>query len=302
MVPPLSKGVVNRHNWGRFIDFIREHYKNDTEVEIKPNYINFKAGEHPKLPFEGHRFLRFSSKVSGSTAADTKVDSYITIVTFIAHAHFASRNRFWHEGADEFGTYDWNEVNESLRSYEQVRGASPILCPCSIDSILTSYSQLDELETPTSIAQLLSGTDPIKELGIAPLGLFARFNISEGTQIICEKPLLTVGPMPPNESEPFLATKLKALSKVSQRQFLFLHNNFLGKYSINGIVKTNALPCGSGSPVGGVYLTVAFRTLTTAGTALKNTKPSTRSDRSKAERRSQFHTIMEARQVYDRHS
>jgi hypothetical protein len=134
MYPRLSKGVVDRQNWGRFIDFIKEHYKDDTQVEIKPNYINFKAGEHPKLPFEGHKFLRFSSKVSGSTAADTNVEGYIDTVTRIAQIRFGSRIWCWHEGVDKFGAYDWNEVNESLRSYEQVGGASPISCLCSINN------------------------------------------------------------------------------------------------------------------------------------------------------------------------
>ncbi|KAK3065103.1 hypothetical protein LTS18_010256 [Coniosporium uncinatum] len=90
-------------------------------VEIKSNYINFKAGEHPKLPFEGHKLLVFSSKISGYNAANMKVDSYINTMISIAQAHFGSRIRCWHEGADVFGTYDWNEVNESLESYEQVR-------------------------------------------------------------------------------------------------------------------------------------------------------------------------------------
>ena len=53
-------------------------------------------------------------------------------------------------------------------------------------------------------------------------------------------------------------TKLKALSKAEQRQFLSLHNNFPGKYTFSGIIKTNALPCGSGSVVGGVYPTICF--------------------------------------------
>lgn len=51
MVPRLSKGVVDIHNWGRFIESIKERYKEDTQVEIKPNYIGFKAGEYPQLPF-----------------------------------------------------------------------------------------------------------------------------------------------------------------------------------------------------------------------------------------------------------
>ncbi|CZT11988.1 uncharacterized protein RAG0_15988 [Rhynchosporium agropyri] len=246
MYPRLSKGIVDRQNWGRFIDFIKEYYKDDTQVEIEPNYINFKAGEHPRLPFEGHKFLRFSSKVSGSTAADTNVDSYIDTVTRIAQTRFGSRIRFWHEGADEFGVYNWNEVYESLRSYEQP----------------------DELETASSIAQLLSGTDPIEELGVAPFeikdilgkgkGLVARFNISKGTRLVCEEPLLTVGPMPPDELERFLATKLKAISRETQRQFLSLHNNLPGKNPFSGIFKTNALPCGSGSSIGGVYPTLCL--------------------------------------------
>jgi hypothetical protein len=55
-----------------------------------------------------------------------------------------------------------------------------------------------------------------------------------------------------------LATKLRALSRESQRQDLSLHNNFPGKRPFSGIFKTNALPCGPGSPVGGVYPTVCL--------------------------------------------
>lgn len=64
--------------------------------------------------------------------------------------------------------------------------------------------------------------------------------------------------MSPDKLERFLGIKLKALSRESQRQFLSLHNNFPGKSPFSGIFKTNALPCGSGSPVGGVYPTVCL--------------------------------------------
>lgn len=123
MVPRLSKGIVDRHNWDRFINFIKNHYKDDNQVETKSNYILFKAGEHPILPFEGHKFLRFSSKVSGPTAAATNVESYIDTVTRIAKAHFGSRARYWNDGFDQCGEYEWAEVLESIRSYEQVRHA-----------------------------------------------------------------------------------------------------------------------------------------------------------------------------------
>ena len=55
-----------------------------------------------------------------------------------------------------------------------------------------------------------------------------------------------------------IATKLKALSKTEQRQFLSLHNNFPGKYPLSGIAKTNALPCGPGFMIGGVYPTICI--------------------------------------------
>ena len=95
MVPRLSKGIIDRHNWGRFVDIIKEQYKDDARVEIKPNYIVFKAGEHPVLPFEGHKFLRFSSKVLGAIAAASEVESYIDTVTLVAKVHFGSRVQYF---------------------------------------------------------------------------------------------------------------------------------------------------------------------------------------------------------------
>lgn len=118
MVPRLSKGAVDRQNWQSFIECIKEKYQNDELVEIKPNYIIFKAGEHPMLPFEGHKFLRFSSKISGSHARG--VWAYLETVTRIAKVSFGSRVRTWNEAADGMGVYDWHEVHDSFRSYKQV--------------------------------------------------------------------------------------------------------------------------------------------------------------------------------------
>ena len=55
-----------------------------------------------------------------------------------------------------------------------------------------------------------------------------------------------------------IATKLKSLSKIQQRQFFSLHNNFPGKHPFTGIVKTNALPCGPNSVIGGIYPTICL--------------------------------------------
>ncbi len=91
MVPCLSKGAVDKQNWQSFIEVIKERYQNDDLVDIKPNYLQFRAGEHPMLPFEGHKFLRFSSKISGSHAKG--VEEYIDTVTRVAQLSFGSRIR-----------------------------------------------------------------------------------------------------------------------------------------------------------------------------------------------------------------
>lgn len=118
MVPRLSKGAVDKQNWQSFIKVIKEHYQNDDFVEIKPNYIRFKTGEHPLLPFEGHKFLRFSSKISGSNAKG--VEEYIDTVARVARVSFGSRVRCWNETTDERGFYNWQDVHSSIESYEQV--------------------------------------------------------------------------------------------------------------------------------------------------------------------------------------
>ena len=120
MVPRLTRGLVDRHNWDDFIRSILEMYEGDDKVEVKPNYIEFKAGEHPRLPFEGHKFLRFSSKITGRIAYETGVENYIRAVTGMAKLHFGSRIFSWYEGDGPWGYYSWNEVNESWASYQQV--------------------------------------------------------------------------------------------------------------------------------------------------------------------------------------
>ncbi|KAI9779771.1 MAG: hypothetical protein M1816_003350 [Peltula sp. TS41687] len=166
MVSRLSKGAVDRQNWQSFIKIIRERYQNNDLVEVKHNSIVFKAGEHPLLPFESHKFLRFSSKVSGSHAEG--VEEYINTVNRVAKVSFGSRVRYWNEAFEEWSFYNWQEVNDSFDSYEQP----------------------DEPEIPTTIAQYVFGTDPISELNLQLFdiqsvpgkgkGLIARLNIAKG--------------------------------------------------------------------------------------------------------------------------
>ncbi|KAF1837749.1 SET domain-containing protein [Decorospora gaudefroyi] len=243
MVPRLSKSALDRFNWDSFIRRVKEEYKDDDRVEIKPNYIEFNVGEHPLLPFEGHKFLRFSSKISGSLCGDAQ--EYVSTVSLIAEVSFGSRALCWSEIYDQYGHYGWKEVHESIRTYEQ----------------------RDPQERPTSIAQLITGTDPIADMGLSLYeirsipgkgkGLVARFNISKGARIIVEKPLFTITPAAASIESNVIA-KVRALSKDQQRQFLSLHNNFQGKSIFGGICKTNALPCGVDAIVGGVYPTICL--------------------------------------------
>lgn len=121
MVPCLSRGGKDKEDWDRFIQSIKEYYRGDPQVEIRSNYIEFIAGEHPRLPFEGHKLLRFSSKITGNIVMTTNVESYINVVTRMAKRSFGSRVQCWNELVDEFGHHGWNEVYASMDSYEHVR-------------------------------------------------------------------------------------------------------------------------------------------------------------------------------------
>ena len=118
MVPRLSKGAVDQKNWQSFIKVIKERYQNDNLVEVKPNYLMFRAGERPLLPCEGHKFLRFSSKISESHGK--AVEQYIDEVALVARLSFGSRVRRWNEYGDSQAFYSWPEVSDSIESYEQV--------------------------------------------------------------------------------------------------------------------------------------------------------------------------------------
>ncbi|KAK7425887.1 hypothetical protein QQZ08_007601 [Neonectria magnoliae] len=236
MVPRLTKEAVDQDVWQRFIRSVKEHYEDDDRVEIKPNYLLFKVGEHPMLPFEGHKFLRFSSKISGRIATESNAMDYIRTVYLMAEVNFGPRVRKWSESSDQYGHYGWAEPDE----------------PKATTSIASFGLNIDPSKGPDIP---LFEVKPISGKG---RGLVARVNIPKGTRILLEKPILTSQSMPLDMTEKILASKLKSLSIVEQRQFLSLHNNFPGKLPFRGIMKTNALPCGSDSTVGAVYPTICF--------------------------------------------
>ena len=114
MVPRLHQGAIDRRDWESFVNAIKNRYVDDDLVDFKPNYIEFKVGDHPLIPYEGHKFLRFSSKLSNGA------DDYIVSVFDFAKGCFGSRVRYWNENAVQQGFYSWEDVRGSLRSYEQV--------------------------------------------------------------------------------------------------------------------------------------------------------------------------------------
>jgi hypothetical protein len=112
-----------------------------------------------------------------------------------------------------------------------------------------------------------SGTDfadsesPVWRLESIPgkgKGLIATRDISPGTLILSEEPLITTDVIKSIETtEQDLAAALKALPKDSQRAYLSLHNNYPGKNPLSNIVRSNGYPLGPNSDVGGVFPTVS---------------------------------------------
>ncbi|KAJ5374871.1 hypothetical protein N7517_006877 [Penicillium concentricum] len=243
MVPRLSQVLVDKHNWERFLSCIRERYQNDDQVEVRPNYIAFKSDPNLLLPFECHKFLRFGATISNEDSGGLK--NYIDTVSRVAGAWFGSRAYCWDESSGIPGHYSWDDVKRSIRSYEQI----------------------DEPKIPATLAGFMVSANPISKLNplyeIQPVpgkgqGLVARFNIVKGQLIISEKPLFTTSNVTSAITmEKQIAIELRKLPKDAQRQFLSLHNNFPGKQPFSGIVRTNALPCGAESSIGGIYPTIS---------------------------------------------
>lgn len=85
MVPRLGTSMSDTSKWAHFIDQVKFRYRGDPKVELKWNYMLFKAGAHLLLlPFEGHRFLRFSSMVSAGIGDPTEAKQCISTVSHIA--------------------------------------------------------------------------------------------------------------------------------------------------------------------------------------------------------------------------
>ncbi|RYP47922.1 hypothetical protein DL768_006077 [Monosporascus sp. mg162] len=266
MVPPLSGSIKDKKRWTWFTMIIKQRYGDDQRVEATKNYLWFKAGgEYAKVPFEGHKFRRFSSNLSGrnSTKAEQRaVEEYMNTIYRIAHDNFGDRVRPWTGGDDQAGLYDWPEVDKSIRSYDEMQqpdgpGIPEAIAPAVADAeILKGGGALFEIRSQAG-----------KKMGVV-----ARCDIAKGTRILCEKPLLITQNMRLKMlgEGGVAAVKLKTLTKQQQRQFLSLHNNnFPVRYPLfgGGTFKTpHATPPGAGKnsppppppPLGAVYPTIGL--------------------------------------------
>ena len=269
MVPRLDASKSNKDRWLAFIDVLKKVYNEDPVFQVQPRVITFQVGEYPRLPLEGHKFLRFSSKVSGPRTA--AAEPYIRQVYRVAREIFGQQVQFWHELHDNLGHYDWDAVNKSFKSYNDSVGLpifritffltsrqAPETCTTStslIDGPTLSSSlteNLEPVETPAPLALYIERSIPKKGQG-----LIAVQTIPKGTRILSEKPIFTTSGRGNNLGiiNQRIANQLKQVSKQNQRAFLSLHNNFRGSLAaFLGIAKTNALPLGPDATESGLFL------------------------------------------------
>ncbi|KAI2623100.1 SET domain-containing protein [Hypoxylon sp. NC1633] len=245
MVPPLSKETKDAQDWANFLHCVRGYYKDDPNVVTESHYITFEAGEHPMLPFEGHKFLRFSSNLTGSNA--TGVYEYIEMVTAMAKMIFGHRVYSWSEAADQHGFYGWDKVYSARKTWGKPDEPES-------NALLPTTAELGRQATSDQNPDLFE----VQQIPGKGRSLIALRDIAKGTRILHERPLFKIKSLPRTEMNKAVVEKLKSLSKEQQRQFLSLHNNFPGQHAFAGIIKTNALPCGCDSRTGGIYLTICL--------------------------------------------
>ena len=97
--------------WAAFLDEVNDKYKTDDNMTIERGAFVFRQGEHPCLELDGHRFRRFSAKISGSHHGN--VETYLDEIKIIAKRHFGWRVHPWYELDDpslDNMVYGWDEV------------------------------------------------------------------------------------------------------------------------------------------------------------------------------------------------
>lgn len=118
MIPRLAKDrASDMERWACVIGDIEKEFKDDPNVNLYASRfpygvcIEVLLGERPIIPYQGWKFMRFSSKVTGSCGA---VEPYIQRMRKLVAAQFGKRVKWWNEfGLTEYdGIYDWGEIQD----------------------------------------------------------------------------------------------------------------------------------------------------------------------------------------------
>jgi len=271
--PPLEHTKANQEQYEVFLRKVLDAYRpqegDDAErddsssvvrvnVESEESYIEFEVGEHPHLPRRCEHFLRFSSKVSGSSLAGP----YIRGVYKIAKDWLGDRVYYWHEMNELVphirysGCYNWNEINAARRRiWEHKQPAE------EQDNEETNIQ--DELQQGgnggnrmTDVQASRDGLYTIKPIAGKGLGFVAISKISKGERILLEVPLFKMPDSTDDISsaEAIVLQEVKSLTKDQLRAFFKLQNVQGPRCTpVLGIVTTNVLPLGK-SNSGGLFL------------------------------------------------
>ena len=118
LYPPLqASSPSDTTRWDHFLNAIKLKYTTDPNVKVRDSGdVVITQGEWPELLKEGHKFRRFSSKISGSHAGE--VERYLSEVYKIARTYFPGKVHWWsefgYEGEPE-PKYGWAEVYDAAR-------------------------------------------------------------------------------------------------------------------------------------------------------------------------------------------
>ncbi|THV55716.1 hypothetical protein BGAL_0004g00370 [Botrytis galanthina] len=246
MVPRLSERIEDQKSWECFIQAVKKHYQNDDLIEAKQNCIIVKVDRDLVLPSEGHKLLRFCSKISVRHAEG--VEDYLDTITRIAEEHFGSRVHTWEEELGQQGFYRWVDVYDSRKYFEQP--GEPSFSAVIDFNVLKSHSKTGKDSKMFSIEQV-----PGKGKG-----LIARFNIEKGKRILSEKSILEIRTTSASAAylESNISQKVKRLPKSEQRQFFSLQNNICKGQPCSGILVTNGIGRGTGSTIVDIFPTICL--------------------------------------------
>lgn len=262
MVPRLTLSTNDREAWADFILAIKNKYRNDRKVVVRPHFLLFRTTQqHLKLPVQGHKFLRFGCDVSGAKHVVAGAKAYVVAVGDLARQFFRTRIRVWDEEDGQSGFYNPVTVRASIRNYDKVsvRSDKSAMQGKALTDVVSLPQFVDTSMATIPASPSWVGVDKfaITSIPCKGLGMVALVEIPRGTLIIRERPLFLQHVAPDRTLEPKLADNMSKLSSADQRRFLSLYNGFAELGPLLGTFLTNKVECTHMSSLYGVYPTVS---------------------------------------------